>query len=42
MSEGKVNTILEWIESKKVQEVQSFLGFANIYKRFIEAFSKLC
>jgi hypothetical protein len=25
-----------------VKAVQSFLGFANFYRRFIEGFSKVC
>jgi hypothetical protein len=42
MSEKKVATIQHWTAPKKVKDVQSFLGFANFYRRFIEGFSKVC
>jgi hypothetical protein len=42
MSEKKVATIQDWTPPKKVKDVQSFLGFANFYRRFIEGFSKVC
>jgi len=35
MSDTKVKTIQEWLEPKKVKDIQSFLGFANFYRRFI-------
>jgi len=35
MSDAKVKTIQEWPELKKVKDIQSFLGFANFYRRFI-------
>ena len=35
MSDAKVKTIQEWLEPKKVKNIQSFLGFANFYRRFI-------
>ena len=35
MSDAKVKTIQEWPEPKKVKDIQSFLGFANFYTRFI-------
>jgi len=35
MSNAKVKTIQEWPEPKKVKDIQSFLGFANFYRRFI-------
>jgi hypothetical protein len=34
--------IQDWTAPKKVKDVQSFLGFANFYRRFIEGFSKVC
>ena len=34
MDPGKVSTILEWPEPHKVKDIQSFLGFANFYRRF--------
>jgi len=41
MSEDKVKTILSWPEPRKVKDVQSFLGFANFYRCFIDAYSEL-
>ena len=35
----KVKTILDWPEPKKVKDIQSFLGFCNIYWRFIPEYS---
>jgi len=31
MSDDKVKIIQDWLESKKVKDIQSFLGFANFY-----------
>ena len=42
MAEDKVQTLLEWAPPTNVMAVQSFLGFANFYRRFIEGFSKIC
>ena len=42
MAEDKVKTLLEWNPPTNVTAVQSFLGFANFYHRFIEGFSKVC
>ena len=33
--------MLEWKEPTTVKEVQSCLGFANLYRRFIQGYSKL-
>jgi len=41
MSQKKVEDILNWPASRSVKEVQKFIGFANIYRRFIQGFSKL-
>src|SRR5271155_4217666 len=38
MSTAKVQTIQDWPEPKKVKDIQSFLGFANFYRRFISAY----
>ena len=35
MSNNKVKIIQDWLEPKKVKDIQSFLGFANFYCRFI-------
>jgi len=35
MSDAKVKTIQEWLEPKKVKNIQSFLGFTNFYRCFI-------
>jgi len=42
MAEDKVQTLLEWAPPTNVMTVQSFLELANIYRRFIEGFSKIC
>ena len=41
MDPAKIKTILEWPEPRKIKEVQSFLGFANFYRRFIENYSDI-
>jgi len=41
MSNAKVRTIQEWPEPKKVKDIQSFLGFANFYRRFIFNYSDI-
>ncbi len=41
MSTDKVKTILEWPEPRKVRDIQSFLGFANFYRRFIPNYSEI-
>ena len=35
MSDDKIKTIQDWLEPKKVKDIQSFLGFANFYCQFI-------
>jgi hypothetical protein len=41
MDVKKVKTILDWPEPRKVKEIQSFLGFANFYRRFVFGFSDI-
>ena len=40
MSDRKVKSIRDWGHSRSVKEVQIFIGFANVYWRFIKDFSK--
>ena len=35
MSDNKIKIIQDWLEPKKVKDIQSFLGFANFYCQFI-------
>ena len=37
----KVATIREWPAPKNLKELQTFLGFANFYRRFVENYSKV-
>ena len=41
MEEDCISTILNWPEPESVLEVQSFLGFANFYRRFVKGFSRI-
>jgi len=41
MDEEKIRTIKEWKEPMNMKGVQSFLGFANFYQRFIRHYSKI-
>jgi hypothetical protein len=41
MDESKVQVIRDWPEPRKVKDVQSFLGFANFYRRFVIGYSDI-
>jgi len=41
MSQEKVEAVLSWEEPKSLRETQSFLGFANFYRRFIKDYSRV-
>ena len=41
MDESKVQAIWDWPAPRRVKDVQSFLGFANFYRRFIKGYSEL-
>ena len=41
MDQEKIKTVLEWDAPETVKDIQSFLGFANFYRRFIDGYSKI-
>ena len=41
MSDNKVKIIQDWLEPKKVKNIQSFLGFTNFYHQFIFNYSDI-
>jgi RNase H-like domain found in reverse transcriptase len=41
MDESKIQVIRDWPAPRKVKEIQSFLGFANFYRRFIANYSDM-
>jgi hypothetical protein len=41
MSQGKVEAVLSWKYPSALTEIQSFMGFANFYRRFIRDYSRV-
>jgi len=41
MPDDKIKIIQDWLEPKKVKDIQSFLGFANFYHWFIFNYSDI-
>jgi RNase H-like domain found in reverse transcriptase len=41
MDPAKVKVIQDWPEPRKVKDIQSFLGFANFYRRYIHNYSNI-
>ena len=41
MDQEKFSAVLDWSIPENLKNIQSFLGFANFYKRFIRDFSKM-
>ena len=41
MDPAKIAAVADWPTPKDKREVQSFLGFVNFYRRFIEGFSEI-
>lgn len=41
MDKAKIKAIVDWPEPRKIKDIQSFLGFANFYRRFIQNYSDI-
>ena len=41
MASNKVQIIQDWLEPRKVKDIQSFLSFANFYHCFIYGYSRI-
>lgn len=39
--EKAIEAVRSWPEPKSVRDIQVFIGFANLYRRFIQGFSKI-
>ena len=39
MEKEKIKAVKEWKMQIKIKDIESFLGFANFYRRFIQNFS---
>lgn len=42
MDQKKIEAIQQWEAPKNITDLQSFLGFANFYRRFIHQYAKKC
>lgn len=42
MDTTKLEAVIQWPAPSSVKQVQTFLGFANFYRRFINGYSKIC
>ena len=41
MEQEKIKAVKEWKTPTRIKDVESFLGFANFYQRFIQNFSHI-
>ena len=41
ISDSKIRSLKEWPKPTTVQQVQSFLGFVQFFRKFIKGFSKI-
>ena len=41
MEEEKMKTVLDWLASKKIKNVQKFLKLANYYRQFVRDFTTI-
>ena len=37
----KIEAVQDWAVTQSVKDIQSFIGFADFYRRFIKVFSKV-
>jgi len=41
MDQGKITAVRDWKSPRNKKELQTFLGFANFYRKFIKDFAKV-
>lgn len=41
MEDKRIEAVKTWPEPKSVRDIQVFIGFANVYQRFIQGFNKI-
>lgn len=41
MEEEKIKAVKDWSEPKSIRDIQEFLDFANIYRKFISNFNRI-